>query len=498
MIREQPDSKSLVGVMEILTKYRINSLPLKISSMDLKNLTPPFVTQLIGDEEVVCVTFVKDTDIVFVNKRGKEIKQSLSNFLKKWCGVVLLIEKQEFSQEREHDHTKYQQYIDSLRVPTVITLSLLIITYFFVNNIGVFDVSEYALIGLFLLLLTGCMLSLSLITYSIEGDNSIVDKLCNIGSGSDCNRVLHSKGSKFLGIITWGEISFVFFSGYLLNIAFLPNALSLMFLFSITSLPYTVWSVFYQSRVAKSFCFLCILILIILWSAFFIHVFSNTPLQPPNLNTVLSSVSCFVFPSVVLYLFMPFVVESREVIPLKHTLHNLLTNRSIFDATLKTQPKFNIDNSLKQIAFGNLESPTTLTIITNPFCEPCARLHSELEGILSMYEDNICLRIIYAADTKNNEKNKIIKHLIAVYLQYDISEVKKIYAHWFSIGKEDPELFVKLFPVNIEDNEVLKLFNQHLKWCKNAEIAFTPILIMNNYKVPLWYTLNHIGHFVRY
>src|SRR5690606_2689943 len=115
-------------------------------------------------------------------------------------------------------HTKYQQYIDSLRVPTVITLSLLIITYFFVNNIGVFDVSEYALIGLFLLLLTGCMLSLSLITYSIEGDNSIVDKLCNIGSGSDCNRVLHSKGSKFLGIITWGEISFVFFSGYLLNI----------------------------------------------------------------------------------------------------------------------------------------------------------------------------------------------------------------------------------------------------------------------------------------
>src|SRR5690606_38804913 len=186
MIREQPDSKSLVGVMEILTKYRINSLPLKISSMDLKNLTPPFVTQLIGDEEVVCVTFVKDTDIVFVNKRGKEIKQSLSNFLKKWCGVVLLIEKQEFSQEREHDHTKYQQSIDFLRFPTVITLSLLIITYFFVNNIGVFDVSEYALIGLFLLLLTGCMLSLSLITYSIEGDNSIVDKLCNIGSGSDC------------------------------------------------------------------------------------------------------------------------------------------------------------------------------------------------------------------------------------------------------------------------------------------------------------------------
>lgn len=497
LINAQSDSKSLSGIINILNNYQVETLSIKLNSSDLKQLDVPFVTQLCNDKnEIVFVVEINDNTIRYINEVGKTITESFDDFLKFWSGVALLIEKTDNSHEKDYKEHLNKQYLYSLRIPFVIISSIAVLIYFFSQNINQFKVPVFPIVILFVFLTLGSIISILLLILSIDKNNVLINKLCSTISGSHCNDILKSKASRLLGLVSWSEIGCVFFIGYLLNIVFLPDSLSFMFLLTICCLPYTFWSVFYQWKVAKRFCLLCISIQILLWAIFFVNLYLEVPIAI-NTRTFISSISCFILPSIILYFFIPFIVESRKVTPLTHKLHKLLTNKDIFQASLRMQPQFSFNESVEKITFGNPDASIVLTIITNPFCEPCGHMHVEIGRLLSMYRDDLAVRIIYAVDsTDNSDRNTAIKHLIAVFFQYDSLQVENIYMDWFLGGKADLELFAGKFSVNIND-EVVNMFNSHKEWCLSENIAYTPMLIVNNHQIPPWYSIENLDCFIR-
>src|SRR6202000_2271777 len=79
--------------------------------------------------------------------------------------------------------------------------------------------------------------------------------------------VLQSKASH-IGGISWSAIGFTYFTGSLLFQLFAgminPVALSLLAWINLAALPYVLFSVFYQWRVARQWCVLCLSVQVLL------------------------------------------------------------------------------------------------------------------------------------------------------------------------------------------------------------------------------------------
>ena len=99
--------------------------------------------------------------------------------------------------------------------------------------------------------------------------NAIGEAFCSSGSEKkNCHAVLSSEGARLFGSYKLTDLSLTYFAGHTMGIFLLSiqglglfpiNVLGLL------SLPITIYSVYYQAFKLKTWCFLCLSIVAILW-----------------------------------------------------------------------------------------------------------------------------------------------------------------------------------------------------------------------------------------
>lgn len=126
--------------------------------------------------------------------------------------------------------------------------------------------------------LAGLFVSCLLLWYEVDRANPALQKICTGAKNVNCGAILNSKQAKLFGSISWSEVGFFYFSvSYLLLLLQGYNALPLVAWLNIFALPYTVFSIYYQWRVAKQWCVLC------LWvQAILVAQFATTLFLCPN------------------------------------------------------------------------------------------------------------------------------------------------------------------------------------------------------------------------
>jgi uncharacterized membrane protein len=305
-----------------------------------------------------------------------------------------------------------------------------------------------------LLYIAGITVSILLLIQTIDKDNPLVNKICALAkTNSHCNDVLESPAAKLFGIISWSEVGFVFFAGNLLCLLFVPQAKDLMFLINISALPYTVWSIYYQGNIAKQWCVFCLSIQALLWLCFISLLTTGISFNPLNLinlpyNYLFQFIVCFILPILCLWFVVPFIKKAHLLSPALQEINKIKSNESIFEAVLKTQKKVEIDEDVKSIAFGNPEASFEITMVTNPYCGPCARMHQKLEALLDQFSDFLRINIIYAVSNHNENENEgtkqfiekrnlAIKLLSGIYVKYGVEDSIHIYREWYDNGRND-------------------------------------------------------------
>ena len=63
-------------------------------------------------------------------------------------------------------------------------------------------------------------------------------------------------------------------------------------------------------------------------------------------------------------------------------------------------------------------------------------------------------------------------------------ESKEIYDHWFEKGKYHKEEFFRLYPVDMELDDVIREFDLHKQWKDQSGLNATPTILINGYKLP--------------
>jgi len=212
------------------------------------------------------------------------------------------------------------------------------------------------------------------------------------------------------------------------------------------TLPYTVWSVWYQKVKAQQWCPLCLIVQVLLWAIFFINLeFGNLILPDFSINFTLSFILCifsiciYTIPVLSITLLIPRLSEGNQVEHLRQEINSIKANEELFYTMLKQQPFYEVSKADSKILFGNPDANLLISILTNPLCNPCAQLHARIEKMPREFKEKICIQYIFSAFNESLEYAN--RYLNAIYFEKGAEEAWQLYSAWFEKGKSLKEVF---------------------------------------------------------
>ena len=165
----------------------------------------------------------------------------------------------------------------------------------------------------------------------------------------------------------------------------------------------------------------------------------------------------------------------------------------MFRTLLNEQPQYDIDKNTG-ILLGNRDAKKWITIISNPHCAPCAKLHPKIEQLLEEYKEEVCIQIILTSFNQELEPSAML--LTSMYLLNNESDYLRFLSGWYAKGCHKKEAYYKRYKLNPNDKEMLVNFHTQNEWVKRNTISSTPTVLIDGYLLPEEYELNDMSYLI--
>ena len=152
-------------------------------------------------------------------------------------------------------------------IPVMLVLSAVMGIVAHIHEIGMF-----AIMGMLLNSL-GVFVCSMLMQKQLMGESRYGDRVCSLFHHADCNSILDGPKAKFFGI-SWSEVGMGYFIASILLATLYHESAGAVAIINWLAMLYGVWSIFYQWRVAKSWCVLCVMTQLVIWANGIVAVIS--------------------------------------------------------------------------------------------------------------------------------------------------------------------------------------------------------------------------------
>lgn len=506
---EHPNYPSLLSISDVIKTYGVDSVSIKTDFKNLVTFNTPFIAHTSSTKNThLTFSVVKKIDQDTVDIFNPSIrlyeKLSINNFERIFKGVVLLAEKEEISGEfnfKEKSRIELQKKVYSFLLAYIIPILTLIYLLQSILNKQQFTLYN---ILFTLLSLLGSAICVLLLLYEIDQQNPILKEACQINSKANCSAILNSKASKLFGI-SWSIIGSTFFGGMLLSILTVGSlnidVFILLAWLSILSLPYIFFSIYYQYKIAKQWCVLCLAIQMILFLLFLCSYFGNILINPFRLKeayTIFMGVGVsFSFVWLSLMLLIPALVKAKLTRIKTIELQKFKHDNFVFENLLKKQKYIpDLANSLGLI-IGNPNAKHTITKICNPYCGPCRRAHPMVEELMTN-NTNIKLQLIFSVEEGHD--NYFIDTVIlflSIASKSNQSLLIQALHDWYSGKFTNYNEFAKYYNEYLPESKTLfkRQTLEMRQWCIQNEIFATPTFFVNGCQLPNLYTVADLKYF---
>ena len=493
---KHPDFPSLLSLSEVLTDWQIDNTALQLNTTEqLRELPLPCIAHLRKNNGwYVLVTDLQGDTITFTDSANGRTTESLTDFERKWSGVVLLAETNEQSGEINYGLHRKQEILDELRAPFLLAGAILLFLF------AILSVAKDLAFTDWLLLLTkstGLTLSGLLVAKQLGSKNALTDRLCRINSKTNCDDVLNSPAAKLWGWLSWADVGLLYFAGGLLTVLLIGiqlNVLPLLRGLALLAVPFTLFSVYYQGVVLKQWCPLCLGVQGILLIEGILAARQLTPL-PDFVMPYVFILIAFLMPTLAWAFVKPLLTNLLKSRREHDELMRLKRDPDLFRALLMQQPQMTpIPADLHPIMLGNPDAEHTITLVTNPYCGPCAKMHKELEQLL---ERNSTVRaaIIFAFNSADEAAMNVAVHTMALAQQGNTSNAL---IDWYEQPEKNFGAWVKKYPLVSDSMDWITVINKHNDWCRSADIRATPTVYVVGYELSEQYRVSSLRWLINY
>ncbi len=487
---EHPHKYNLFGLSTMLSEYGIDNKGIKIKDKNtgIHSIDPPFVVYAGGDFGVVSKITTSKVNYLW---KGRLFSAPIAEFNKQWSGIILIPEPTEDSIEPGYFKNRRKELINGIQKGLLLAATILLCITSFIHN----QLYNNWSIGLLIIInLLGIYTGYLLVLKQMRIHSNYADKICSLFKQSDCNDVLESKAAKLWDIIGWSEIGLGYFISNLIVLLIIPLLLPYLILINICTLPYSLWSVWYQKVKAKQWCPLCLIVQVLFWGVFFVNLLSGFIQLPDfNINNILLTGVIYGIPPLLINLLIPQFTRARKMEQVTYEINSLKASEVVFSSLLKKRPHYEVDKSTSNILFGNQDANLLVTIFTNPHCEPCAKMHARMEKLLNANNSNsICIQYIFSSF--NEKLIPSNQFLIATYFANKTDQTRNIYNQWFGGEKHNKDSFMKKYSYSLDEKVKNELIT-HEEWKEKTKLQATPTILVNGYQLPDNYKIEDLKYF---
>lgn len=487
-IQSHPSYPSLHAITGVLDHFNIENIAAEVpvSLETLQQLPTTFIAQIKTDKGDDLATISRNKSQYSIISELKNDTTTETEFLKIFTGIIVAVEKDENEVKKQENS-----------LPSILLLSslALLIGFTLINkNIGIANILFIALSIL------GIIASYSILKQEL-GESTIIGNAFCSGNNEkkDCDAVLSSKGAEIIKNHKLSDLSILYFSGLLLT-SFLTTNFNTLYIISFLGLPITLYSIYYQNSVVKSWCTLCLSIVGILWlqaAVAFTQVSSFTTFLNLSVNSIIITTISFLITYIVWHFVKPLFKKVIELESDKIEAVKFKRNFNLFDTLLNKSPRIETRiNSDTEIIFGNKNANLEIIIITNPFCGHCKPVHKTINKILDRYPDLVKIVVRFNVPIENPEANGTIvsSRLIELYNEKDINECKNAMDDIYGGMKLDK--WISKWNKTTNFNLYSKTLQIEKEWCTNNSINFTPEILINGKSFPKEYKREDLLFFI--
>ena len=282
-----------------------------------------------------------------------------------------------------------------------------------------------------------------------------------------------------------------YFTARVLLLSLYTEASLAIILINWIAMLYGVWSIHYQWKVAKSWCVLCVIVQAIIWIMGLLDIVTFCSITF-NIACVSCIFACLTYTVsiIVIHHYVKTQAEEKDRILAVQQYRAIKANEWVAKALFEHGQYYETSPEDSSIVFGNPNANMRVTILSNPHCNPCARMHLEVERLLDISRDSICVQYIFVFFNESLDDSS--RFLISCYDAAHLDTTRKIYSEWYAGEKDNYEKIIKQHNATIHTEKVENEFLKHVEWRKKTGVVATPTVLVNGHILPKEYELEDL------
>jgi uncharacterized membrane protein len=483
---------SFKSICDTFNDLKVENYPLKYQPEEMKELTAPYIVHFNGGGgQLAFVSKIRKEKVTYYDSYNSKQEIDFPTFTERCSGAVILLNPDEESGEKDYQRKCQDEMISRAVLPVSIFSVSIFIVLSVINSLVtgsiLVDTTKAALL---LTKTAGITLSVLLVLHEFEIRLTLTEKLCHLNKSTNCNTVLNDKASKVFGWFGWADVGFIYFTGCLLFLLQGTGSgnYSLLAILSALSLPYSVFSIYYQGFVLRKWCPMCLGVQLILIIEFILLL----P-QFSNLNFLLSRIS-----GLILTFFVTGIIYTLIIMYLREKMSNEMhynkylgfkKNSNVLGTLLFNQKHFEIPVTESSLVFGKRDSSITITAFLSLQCSHCARAFEKIKDILKSEEDLSINIILMTSDTK------ILNTLYHYNRMKMDDEALSFLNKWYNMDSFSRSKVSESLCIIDADDISKEVGNENSTLYKSCNVIGTPTFFINGYLLPRQYEIDDIKYF---
>lgn len=505
-LQAHPYYPSLLAVHDVFEEFGIDSEGYKLDSVDsLLDVGQPFLAQVYKNEEdklFALVYNIRTSELDWFNPfKHKRETISVDSFKNLFSGYVLFFETSNESGDKDYKvHRKQEIYRNIIESSLLFPIPILLVILMVYDLLTTYS-WNFAPLIYSLLLLIGCGIGGLLLIHEYNAYNPLVKSFCGNSKKLNCDAVLSSERSMFMGI-PWSVIGCAYFLGMISSMlvsTFNDNVFITIAYLNLLALPYIVFSIYYQKKVVKQWCPLCLGVLTIILSLFLTALISGVYRYPEliNMKSVYIIVICLYLSAILVFVLWKYSIELQKRVYTDSSFKQVKYNTDVFNTLLKKGRKINISTDGYGITVGNPKGSIHIIKVCNPYCSHCAEAQSSLKELVAANTD-IRLQMIFTTNPKDPYYNLYpIDTFLSLY--HEGKNIEDILIDWYENKSKNIEDFKQKHPVKKRDS----IWNNNnanamSHFCKTINITETPTIFINGFELPNTYSVSDVKYFINF
>lgn len=495
-IKSDPDFPSLKSICSFFEAYGIINYPLRIEENELSDIDRPFLAHINDNGwKLILVYSIIDGAVIYADSLSGKRIMSYPHFINKWDRVIIITDTESKAKQADFKAKKADGIINKIIIgfPFLVLLfstvyGLIFLTYDLNEKINLLSIS------IIFSHILGFVFSVFLFTNELNLKSSLSEKLCHISTNTDCEAVTKSGASKILGSVTWAEIGIVYFSGGLLMLSVIDRieAISLIKVLSICTIPYPIFSVLYQWLKIEKWCPFCLMVQLLLVFEFVVLLLR--PASHIDLSVFILTSLFFLSILILTMLYKYYIIYKLEKDDYKIKFLKLKRDPDLFLHEFRKAGRIVLPKAELLLTYGDLQSDIEITTFLSPYCSACA---SKFSDILDLIRKGSGFKIRLVLPVMNDEATSRLLKLLCFYMENGQKEQSlMLLEKWYKTDRNLKQRIFNDLELTVDPSGFDEMINLNQGLFRIGNIQRVPTILVNDFILPQMYTLDELKYHV--